>query len=107
VEFVKEQLAAFGTITARAMFGGWCVYCDGVVFGLIANDTLYLKADTVNRPDFEAACLPAFRPFDDQPTVMSYYLAPPEIFEHAAVRTRWVGGAIEAGRRGVKPKRRR
>lgn len=109
LEFAREQLSVLGVITARSMFGGHCLYCDGVVFALIADDTLYLKADDQNRPDFEAAGLPPFRPFDDKPTVMQYYLAPAEMFEDPEELRRWAGGAVEAGRRARqrKTKRRR
>jgi DNA transformation protein and related proteins len=99
LEFLHEQFAPLGQIDSRSMFGGYCLYCDGVVFGLVANNQVFLKADEVNRPDFEARNLPAFRPFDDQDVVMQYYEAPPEVYEnHDAVR-HWCGGALEAGRR--------
>ncbi len=108
LDFIKEQLAPLGKITARAMFGGYCVYCDGTVFAIIAEDTLYLKADDVNRPDFDAAGLKAFKPFDDKPMVMQYYLAPPEVFEDPEALEKWVGGAVQAGRRGKKkPKKKK
>ena len=95
LEFLHEQLAPLGDITSRKMFGGYCLYCDGVVFALVAEDTLYLKADDGNRPDFEAAGLPAFQPFEDKPTVMQYYLAPPEVFEDDEALHRWAGGAVQ------------
>lgn len=37
IEFLKEWLAPLGEISARAMFGGHCLYCDGVVFALVAS----------------------------------------------------------------------
>ena len=99
LDFVIEQCSPLGVITSRPMFGGHCFYCDGVVFGLLANDALYLKADDGNRPHFEARGLAPFRPFDDQNVTMSYYAAPPEIFEDRDALRQWVGGAVEAGRR--------
>ena len=111
IEFVKEQLGELGQITSRAMFGGHCLYCDGTVFALIAEETLYLKADDENRGAFEEAGLPAFQPFDDKPGMtMSYHLAPPEIFEDPQALERWVGGAVQAGRRAQakkKPRKKR
>lgn len=32
-------------ITARAMFGGWSIYKDGVIIGIIADGVFYLKKD--------------------------------------------------------------
>ncbi len=99
VEFVLEQLAPTGEITARRMFGGHCIYCDGIVFALIGNNVLYLKTDEVNRPDFLNMGLAPFQPFEGKSPVMSYYTAPPEIFEDPDAMKRWVGSAVDAGRR--------
>lgn len=107
LEFVIEQLSSLGEITSRAMFGGHCLYCHGVVFALVADDELYLKVDDVNRPEFEAAGLKPFRPFPDQDVVMQYYPAPAEMFDSEAGLARWAGGAIEAGRRKADRKRAR
>lgn len=110
VEFVVEQLSPIGEITARRMFGGHCLYCDGIVFALIGNNVLYLKADDVNRPDFEKLGLKPFQPFEDRSSVMSYYTAPPEIFEDADSMKRWIGSAVDAGRRAhakKKPRKRK
>lgn len=81
MEFVIEGVEPLGNITARPMFGGYTIYCDDSAFGLVARDALYLKADEQNRPEFEARALPAFRPFEDQNSVMQYYVAPAEMFE--------------------------
>ncbi|MBC7924082.1 MAG: TfoX/Sxy family protein [Bryobacteraceae bacterium] len=98
LEFLSEQLAPLGQITNRSMFGGHCLYCDGVVFALVASSAIFLKADDVNRPAFEAAGYKPFRPFEG-PETMSYYEAPPEIFEDPQAMRLWCGGALEAGRR--------
>ena len=87
------------------MFGGHCLYCDGTVFALIARNTLYLKADSVNQPEFEDRALEPFNPFDRPKGVMRYFTAPPEIFEDPDAVKHWAGGAIEAGRRSKKTKR--
>lgn len=107
LEFLHEQFAPLGEISSRAMFGGHCLYCDGVPFGLVANNQVFLKADAVNRPDFEARNLPAFKPFDDQDVIMSYYEAPAEIYEDADAMRHWCGAAVGAGRRAQAKKRKR
>jgi DNA transformation protein len=99
LEFLYEQMAPLGDISSRAMFGGHCLYCDGIVFALVGGGALFLKVDDVNRPEFEARGLMAFKPFDDQDVTMSYYEAPPEIFEDPDAMKNWCGGAVEAGRR--------
>jgi DNA transformation protein len=37
-----QLLGAAGRSVARRMFGGFGLYCDGVMFALIADDVLYL-----------------------------------------------------------------
>jgi DNA transformation protein len=105
LEFLLEQLSPLGDISARAMMGGHCLYCDGVVFALVARNALFLKADDVNRNAFGSRGLKAFRPFDDQNAVMSYYEAPPEIFEDPDAMRRWCGTSVEAGRRAQEKKK--
>ena len=107
VDFVIEELASLGTITSRYMFGGWCLYCDGTVFALIADGALFLKGDRENIPKFEARGLKAFRPFPDQDEVMKYFQAPPEVFEDPEAMREWCGGAIAAGRRKTPKKKRK
>ena len=46
-DYAVELLGAAGRVAARRMFGGYGLYCDGVMFALIADDVLYLKADDV------------------------------------------------------------
>jgi DNA transformation protein and related proteins len=99
LEFLFEQMAPLGDISSRAMFGGHCLYCDGTVFALVARNALYLKVDAANRPQFETRGLKPFKPFEDQDVTMSYYEAPPEIFEDPDAMRQWCNGCIEAGRR--------
>jgi DNA transformation protein and related proteins len=110
VDFVTEQFSILGEITSRKMFGGYCLYCDGVVFALIADGAVFLKVDDETRPAYEAKGLAPFKPFDDQPVTMQYYPAPPEVYEDPDELRRWVGGAVAAGRRAVakrKPRKKR
>ncbi len=100
VDFLVEWLSPLGEITARRMFGGHTLYCNGVVFALVADRTLYLKADELTRPRFEAKGLEPFRPFEDRPEVMQYYPPPAEFFEDPDVMRDWGQAALEVGKRG-------
>ena len=53
-EFLEDLLASFGPVGIRNMFSGAGVYADGVMFAILMNDTLYLKADGVSARDFAA-----------------------------------------------------
>jgi DNA transformation protein len=105
VDFVIERFSPAGDITARFMMGGWCLYCDGLVFALVADNELYLKGGSHNIPAFEARGLKPFRPFPDQDMVMKYFQAPPEVFEDPEAMLHWVSGAVEASRQKASRKR--
>ena len=59
-EFLREQLAPLGRVTMRRMFGKTGVFCDGLMFGMVTDNTLYFRVDDHNQALFgEAAVLSA------------------------------------------------
>ena len=42
-DYIVEQIAAAGTVSARKMFGEYGVYCDGKMVALICDDQLFVK----------------------------------------------------------------
>jgi DNA transformation protein len=59
-EFLIEQMAGFGPVVIKSMFGGAGVMRDGQMFALISDDVLYFKADQTTRPAFENERLAQF-----------------------------------------------
>lgn len=49
MQYVADQMAEAGTITFRKMFGEYGVYCDGKIFALVCNDTLFIKITEAGR----------------------------------------------------------
>ncbi len=43
VDFIIEQAAPAGNISARKMFGEYGLYCDGKLAALICDDRLFIK----------------------------------------------------------------
>ena len=43
MQSVAALLEDAGTITYRKMFGEYCVYCDGKLFGCVCDDRLLVK----------------------------------------------------------------
>jgi TfoX/Sxy family transcriptional regulator of competence genes len=43
VDFLVEQMAGAGTITARKMFGEYGLYCEGKMIALVCDDRLFVK----------------------------------------------------------------
>ena len=104
---VEEVLQAVGPVEVRAMFGGHGVFLDGVMFGLIADEVLYLKVDDGNRGRFEEAGLEPFvYASGGRPTTMSYHRAP-DVLEDWNALSPWVAGALDAARRAKRPPPRR
>src|SRR5436309_12368060 len=54
-EFLREQLSLLGRIMVRRMFGKTGVFCDGVMFGVVTENTLYFRVDDENRVTFREA----------------------------------------------------
>ena len=93
--YVLDQLAGLGEVSSRSMFGGAGLYCGELFFGLIAGDTLYLRADDSNRGDYTARGMAPFRPYADRPQLsMSYYEAPPEVLENCAELVAWAQRSV-------------
>ena len=106
--YVLEQLAGLAGLSARRMFGGVGLYCEELFFGLIDNDTLYLRVNDDNRADYTARGMSAFRPYADRPELsMSYYEAPADVLEDPAQLVSWarrsVAVAMAAGKLAGKP----
>ncbi|TGG94875.1 TfoX family protein [Natronospirillum operosum] len=100
IEHLQEVFALFGPVSARRMFGGYGLYHDGVMFGLVADSTLYLKVDAINKPDFERKGLGPFE-FNKSGKLikMSYYQAPEEIMDDLELAAQWARSAHEAALR--------
>jgi DNA transformation protein len=102
VDYVLEQLSPLGGVRAKRMFGGHGVYLEGLFFALVADDTLYLKADDENRAQFEARGLSPFRyQRNGKERTMSYYSLPESALEDSAELLSWARRAIEAALRAA------
>ena len=49
VQYVSDQCAGAGEIAVKKMMGDWCLYCDGILFGLICDNNLYIKVTEAGR----------------------------------------------------------
>jgi len=104
-DYVLEQLAGLRRVRSRRMFGGVGLYCDELFFGLIADDTLYLKVDDGNRDEFTSRGMSPFRPFRNKPLwEMGYFEVPADVLEDAEAMTAWARKSLRAAL-AVPPKR--
>lgn len=107
VDYLLELLEPLGQVSARKMFGGYGIYHQGLMIGLVADDTLYLKVDEQIRAAFTAA---GSEPFvyhkRGKPYSMSYYRAPESALDETDELCRWARLAYAAAVRTAAGKRR-
>ncbi|MBL8113869.1 MAG: TfoX/Sxy family protein [Acidobacteria bacterium] len=90
---LDQMREAHGGVTSRRMFGGLGLYADGLFFGVVDDDVLYLKVDPANPSDAERRAQPAFAPMG---APMSYHLVPGEVLDDTARLRDWVAQALAA-----------
>ena len=107
--YILEQLEGITGLRSRRMFGGVGLYSGDLFFGLIDDDTLFLKTDGSNSAEYIARNMQRFMPFPERPeAVMAYYQVPADIIEdNEAIRT-WarksVAVALASHAAKVRPK---
>ena len=100
-EFLREQLAPLGRITMRSMFGKTGVFCDGLMLGMVRDNSLYFRVDDDNWAAFEeAASFPPLNYAKKGGTIdLSFWRAPERLFDEPDELVSWARAALEAARR--------
>ena len=106
VQYLLELLEPFGPVSAKAMFGGFGIFRCDLMFGLVADETFYLKVDEKSRPEFESRGLcPFVYKTKGKEFSMSYYQAPAEAMEDPEEMAKWAKKAYDAAKRASQKKR--
>ena len=100
-ELLREQLASLGSITMRRMFGKTGVFCDGLMLGVVTDDTLYFRVDDDNRLVFkEAQSFPPLNYAKKGVTIdLAFWRAPERLFDEPDELLTWAQAALGAARR--------
>lgn len=99
IEHLRELFAPRAQFEARRMFGGWGIYLDGLMCGLVADGQLYLKTSADSRAAFEAAgSAPFVYTGQARPITMSYWSAPEDALESPEAMAPWAERAQQASR---------
>ena len=100
-EFLREQLAPLGPIAMRRMFGKTGVFCDGVMLGMVRDNTLYFRVDEQNRATFkEAQSFPPLNYEKKGGTIdLSFWRVPERLFDEPDELVTWARAALAAARR--------
>jgi DNA transformation protein and related proteins len=117
-DFIRDLFAPFAPVTVRRMFSGAGIFADGLMFGLIVRDVIYLKADETSVGDFEhEGCKPftytrgkkSGRPSEH---ALPYWRLPERLYDDPDELALWARCAFAAAERkrfagGKKSKRKR
>jgi len=108
VSYVVDLLQSIGPVRAKGMFGGHGIFLEGLMFGLVADSILYLKADKESESEFNARGLEAFT-YNKQGKAfkMSYYQAPEEALENGEEMNAWANKAYSAAVRSASKQRKK
>jgi DNA transformation protein and related proteins len=100
-EFLREQLAPLGRLTMRRMFGKTGMFCDGLMFGMVTDDTLYFRVDDHNRATFkEAESVPPLSYEKKGRSIdLAFWRAPERLFDEPDELVTWARAALAAARR--------
>lgn len=95
---LEEMLTPLGPVMVKRMFGGFGVFLDGLMFGLVTDDQLYLKTGEGGRSMFEAEGLGPFTyTKKGGPAVLtSYYRAPERLLDDQDEMLEWARAAHRA-----------
>src|SRR5712691_7071439 len=107
-DFLREQFAPLGRVTMRRMFGKTGVFCDGLMLGMVRDNTLYFRVDDDNRVTFkEAESFPPLNYAKKGGTIdLAFWRAPERLFDEPDELVAWARAALAAaGRVAAKRKR--
>lgn len=103
IDYILELMSAIGSVSAKRMFGGSGIFLNGLMFALVADGVLYLKADNINKHQFIAFELAQFSYYKQKKEFkISYFQAPEEALENSDDMTYWANSSFSAALRSKK-----
>ena len=105
VEYLVDELAPLGHAQGRRMFSGHGLYVDGLIVGLVIDETLYLKVDGGNRATFEAVGMEPFTYLNrGRRVALPYWEAPAAVIEEPDQLREWAAASLAVARRAAMAK---
>ena len=98
--YVRDLLGWVPELRSRHMFGGVGLYSGERFFAILADDTLYLKADDASRPLFRDGGAEAFSYLrQGKACALDYWSVPAEVLEEPDLLRQWGTAALDAALR--------
>lgn len=103
IVLVEELFAPLGVIRIRKMFSGGGIYCDGVMFGLISRNIIYLKVDEGTMPSFKIeGSAPFIYKSRSKLVKMNYWKLPERLLDEPDEILDWAKKALCVAKRNNK-----
>jgi DNA transformation protein and related proteins len=110
-DFIRELFAPFRPVAVKRMFGGIGIYAEGLMFGLVFDEVIYLRVDETSIPSFEREgsvpfVYPLAKRFVGRPS-RHFWRLPERLYDDPDELAVWAGRAltIAENRKGT-PRRR-
>ena len=109
-DLLAELFDQIDGVSFRKMFGGIGIFRQGIMFALVDDETLYLRADETSSIDFKAeSCGPFVYDGKNRPHIMPYWRLPERLYDEPDDFRRWALNAFAVAERARRenPKRKR
>lgn len=99
--WVQEHFAGLGPLTIKRMFGGAAVYSNGLIFALLDDGVVWMKADDQNAPVLRQAGSRQFTfPMKDGALMsMAYWSLPETALDDPDEAVHWARLSLDAALR--------
>lgn len=105
VLYVVDQMQLIGPVYVKRMFGGHGIFLDKLMFALIFDHSLYLKADKESQAEFKNRKLAAFSYMKKgKLCYIAYFQASEEVLEDSDEMILWANKAYGAALRAANNK---
>lgn len=95
-------------VTARAMFGAYGLYKDGLVFGIVDDEQLYLKVGSTNISQYRSRQSHplTYEGKNKKEIALPYWEVPIDVLEDRELLAEWIEKAVQISRNPKKAKKR-
>ena len=90
MNYIVDMLQSVGPVYSKKMFGGFGLYMDDIMFGIINKNSVYFKVDKTTEGLFiEEGCLPFTFKRNGKEFKMSYYEVPATALDSMDTMHKW------------------
>ncbi len=103
---ISDLFAVFGPLEVRCMFGGAGLFVQGVMFGIVDDGVIYLKADEATIPAYKREHSSPFTYATRTGTqaLTSYWRLPDRLYDEPEELAEWARRALSIAQRAAAAK---